>query len=50
MNKYFEGFTENYESTCGESNFTVKKFEVYQLEIENKKYKNLFNKIYIPNI
>ena len=33
MNKYFEEFTENYELTCGESNFTVKKFEVYQLEI-----------------
>ena len=33
MNQYFEGFTENYELTCGESNFTVKKFEVYQLEI-----------------
>ena len=32
MNQYFEGFTENYELTCGESNFTVKKFEVFQLE------------------
>ena len=32
MNTYFEGFTENYELTCGESNFTVKKFEVFQLE------------------
>ena len=32
MNKYFEGFTENSELTCGESNFTVKKFEIYQLE------------------
>ena len=32
MNQYFEGFTENYELTCGESNFTVKKFEVYLLE------------------
>ena len=33
MNQYFEGFTENYELTCGESNFTVKKFEAHQLEI-----------------
>ena len=32
MNSYFEGFTENYELTCGESNFTVKKFEIFQLE------------------
>ena len=32
MNVYFEGFTENYELTCGESNFTVKKFEIFQLE------------------
>ena len=32
MNQYFEGFTENSELTCGESNFTVKKFEIYQFE------------------
>ena len=32
MNQYFEGFTEDYELTCGQNNFTVKKFEVFQLE------------------
>ena len=32
MNQYFEGFTENSELTCGESQFTVKKFEIFQLE------------------
>ena len=35
MNQYFEGFTEDYELTCGEKNFTVKKFEVFQLNFEN---------------
>ena len=33
MNSYFEGFTEDYELTCGDKDFTVKKFEVFQLEI-----------------
>ena len=33
MNSYFEGFTEDYELTCGDRDFTVKKFEVFQLEI-----------------
>ena len=32
MNQYFEGFTEDYELTCGQNNFTVKKFEIFQLE------------------
>ena len=32
MNKNFEGFTEDYELNCGEKEFYVKKFEVYQLE------------------
>ena len=34
MNSYFEGFTEDYELTCGQSNFSVKKFEVFQLEFD----------------
>ena len=33
MNQYFEGFTEDYELTGGESSFTVKAFEVFQLQI-----------------
>ena len=33
MNKYFEGFTEDYELNCGEKEFLVSKFEVYKLEI-----------------
>ncbi len=32
MNQYFEGFTEDYELTCGQINFTVKKFEIFKLE------------------
>ena len=32
MNKYFEGFTEDYELTCGEKEFKVKTFIVYQFE------------------
>ena len=35
MNQYFEGFTEDYELTCGQNAFTVKKFEVFQLNFEN---------------
>ena len=35
MNQYFEGFTENSELTCGENQFTVKKFEIFQLEALN---------------
>ena len=35
MNQYFEGFTEDSELTCGENQFTVKKFEVFQLETLN---------------
>ena len=36
MNKYFEGFTEDYELTCGENNFKVEKFEVFKLEFDEK--------------
>ena len=36
MNKYFEGFTEDYELNCGEKEFLVSKFEVYKLEINQK--------------
>ena len=32
MNKYFEGFTEDYELTYGEKEFKVKTFIVYQFE------------------
>ena len=32
MNEYFEGFNEDYELTCGDIEFTVKKFEVFQIE------------------
>ena len=32
MNKYFEGFTEDYELTGGEKEFKVKTFIVYQFE------------------
>ena len=32
MNSYFEGFNEDYELTCGDKEFTVKKFEVFQIE------------------
>ena len=32
MNNYFEGFNEDYELTCGDKEFTVKKFEVFQIE------------------
>ena len=32
MNSYFEGFDEDYELTCGDKEFTVKKFEVFQIE------------------
>ena len=32
MNNYFEGFTEDYELTCGDKDFTVKVFEVYKLD------------------
>ena len=32
MNQYFEGLTEDYELTCGQINFTVKKFENIKLE------------------
>ena len=32
LNSYFEGFTEEYELNCGEKDFYIKKFEVYQLE------------------
>ena len=35
MNQYFEGFTEDYELTCGEKSFSVKQFEVFQLNFEN---------------
>ena len=34
MNVYFEGFSEDYELTCGEKEFNVKVFKVYQLELE----------------
>ena len=34
MNGYFDGFTEDYELTCGDKEFTVRKFIVYQFEIE----------------
>ena len=34
MNEYFDGFTEDYELTCGDKEFTVRKFIVYQFEIE----------------
>ena len=46
MNQYFEGFTEDYELTCGQNAFTVKKFEVFQLNFENNwkfNKKNIFN-------
>ena len=33
MNEYFDGFTEDYELTCGDKEFTVKQFIVYQFEI-----------------
>ena len=32
MNLNFEGFTEEFELTCGDKNFYIKKFQVYQLE------------------
>ena len=32
MNDCFEGFNEDYELTCGDKEFTVKKFEVFQIE------------------
>ena len=32
MNNNFEGFNEDYELTCGDKEFTVKKFEVFQIE------------------
>ena len=32
MNLNFDGFTEEYELNCGEKDFYIKKFEVYQLE------------------
>ena len=32
MNKYFEGFTEDYELTGGEKEFKVQTFIVYQFE------------------
>ena len=35
LNLNFEGFTEEYELTCGEKEFYVKKFEVYQLEFSD---------------
>ena len=35
LNLNFEGFTEEYEITCGEKEFYVKKFEVYQLEFSD---------------
>ena len=35
MNINFDGFNEEYELTCGEKEFYVKKFEVYQLEFSN---------------
>jgi hypothetical protein len=35
MNLNFDGFLDEYEFTCGEKEFYVKKFEVYQLEISN---------------
>ncbi len=35
MNNNFDGFTEEYELTCGEKDFYIKKFEVYQLEFSN---------------
>ena len=34
MNEYFDRFTEDYELTCGDKEFTVRKFIVYQFEIE----------------
>ena len=33
MNNYFEGFTQDCELTCGDKEFTVKQFIVYQFEI-----------------
>ena len=36
MNQYFEGFTENYELTCGDNNFKVSKFEVFKLEFDEE--------------
>ena len=32
MNNCFEGFTEDYELTCGDKYFTIKRFEVYKLD------------------
>ena len=32
MNNCFEGFTEDYELTCGDKDFTIKRFEVYKLD------------------
>ena len=32
MSSFFEGFTEDYELTCGDKEFTVKIFKVYQFE------------------
>ena len=33
INKYFEGFSEDYELTCGEKKYYIKEFKVYKIEI-----------------